>query len=142
MARLAGVAGSVNCRTRQRRLYDISYAETYIPWCFSRNAAIMDKNEEVPVPILDKLEKRALMADAHHLNPVVTVGQHGLTPAVHQEIELALKAHELIKIKLVHDRDTRSTMATSICETHQAALIQSLGQMLSIYRANPKKHSK
>ena len=42
--------------------------------------------------------RRALRAKAHHLRPFVSIGQHGLTPAVLHEIDVNLLAHELIKI--------------------------------------------
>ena len=45
---------------------------------------------------LNKQEILALRARAHHLNPVVMVGQHGLTEAVIRETETALRAHELM----------------------------------------------
>jgi len=45
-------------------------------------------------------QRRALRAKAHHLDPVVTIGHHGLTPAVLHEIDVALLAHELVKIRV------------------------------------------
>ena len=57
-------------------------------------------------------ERRALRAQAHHLHPVVTIGQHGLTPTVLTEIDLALNAHGLIKVRVfLDDRDEREFAA-------------------------------
>jgi hypothetical protein len=47
--------------------------------------------------------RRELRARAHHLHPVVMVGHHGLTPAVLHEIDAALSAHELIKVRVFSD---------------------------------------
>ncbi|MBT7997201.1 MAG: YhbY family RNA-binding protein, partial [Betaproteobacteria bacterium] len=47
--------------------------------------------------------KRELKAKAHHLNPVVTIGDKGLSKPVLKELEIALDAHELIKIKIHSD---------------------------------------
>jgi putative YhbY family RNA-binding protein len=56
-------------------------------------------------------QRRELRAKAHHLQPFVTVGQHGLTPAVLHEIDLALLKHELIKVRVFSDaRDEREAM--------------------------------
>ena len=44
------------------------------------------------------MKKKALKAKAHVLKPTVMIGQHGLTDAVIAEIDIALNAHELIKI--------------------------------------------
>ena len=52
---------------------------------------------------LSPAERRALRAQAHHLDPVVLVGQHGLTPAVLHEIDLALLKHELVKVRIATD---------------------------------------
>ena len=47
---------------------------------------------------LPSAEKRRLRARAHALNPVVLIGNNGLTPSVVTEIDRSLKAHELINI--------------------------------------------
>jgi RNA-binding protein len=88
---------------------------------------------------VNPIEKKKLKAQAHPLNPVVMIGQSGLTPAVIKEINLALDAHELIKIKIRAERDARSVIREQIgTETH-AELIQSIGQVAVFYRKNPKK---
>lgn len=81
--------------------------------------------------------KKQLKQRAHSLKPVVQTGAKGLTEAVHAEIDVALNAHELIKIKLIAgDKPTRQTMITSIITQHQAELIQDIGHTLTIYREN------
>lgn len=88
---------------------------------------------------MNPIEKKKLKAQAHPLNPVVIIGQAGLTPAVINEINLALDAHELIKVKIRADRDERSTIKEQICTETTAELVQSIGQIAVIYRKNPKK---
>lgn len=83
---------------------------------------------------MDKKTKKELKGLAHHLNPVVMTGAQGLTPAVHAEIEVALEAHELIKIKLNADRDERDVMIEEILDEHDAELIQQIGRTVTIYR--------
>ncbi len=88
---------------------------------------------------MDAAKKKKLKSDAHHLNPVVMIGNAGLTAAVIAEIELALDVHELIKVKIRAERDERKTMGSEICATTTAELIQAIGQIIVIYRHNPKK---
>lgn len=87
---------------------------------------------------MNNAQKKLFKQQAHSLKPVVMTGANGLTPAVHQEIETALEAHELIKIKLVANRDERKVMADEIIAEHGAELVQTIGQMLVIYKENPK----
>lgn len=88
---------------------------------------------------MNPIEKKKLKAQAHPLNPVVMIGQSGLTPAVLKEINVALDAHELIKVKIRAERDERNVIREQICTDTQAELVQSIGQVAIIYRKNPKK---
>jgi RNA-binding protein len=83
-------------------------------------------------------QKKQLKAQAHALNPVVMIGQHGLTDAVSQEIDIALDAHELIKIKIRAEKQDRIVIRDQIIEQTRAELIQTIGQMIVIYRKNKK----
>ncbi|AEG01665.1 ribosome assembly RNA-binding protein YhbY [Methylomonas methanica] len=88
---------------------------------------------------MNPIEKKKLKAQAHPLKPVVMIGQSGLTPAVLKEINVALDAHELIKVKIRAERDERTVISEQICTETQAELVQSVGQVAVIYRKNPKK---
>lgn len=84
--------------------------------------------------------KKFLKAKAHALSPVVITGQHGITPAVLNEINLALDHHELIKVRVnAADRDDRKEMIAEILENTGAELIQAIGHIVAIYRKNPDK---
>jgi RNA-binding protein len=75
----------------------------------------------------------------HHLNPVVSIGNNGLTEQVLKEIELALNAHELIKIKVSgDDRALRLAMLEEICEKSGATAVHHIGKQLVIYRKSEK----
>ena len=91
---------------------------------------------------MNPIEKKKLKAQAHPLSPVVMIGQAGLTPAVINEINLALDAHELIKIKIRAERNERGTIKEQICNETQAELIQSIGQIAVFFRKKPKKKNK
>ena len=84
---------------------------------------------------LSSSARRALRAAAHHLDPVVMVGQHGLTPAVLHEIDLALTAHALIKVRVMSDeRDIRVGFLNEICEKMGCESVQHLGKLLVLWR--------
>ena len=86
-------------------------------------------------PVLSKQEILALRARAHHLNPVVMIGQHGLTEAVIRETETALNAHELIKVRVLGDeRDERLLIGEELCAATGAQLVQHIGKLLVLYR--------
>ena len=72
---------------------------------------------------------------AHNINPVVMIGHQGLTENVLKEIENALNAHELIKIKVLgDDRELRVSMLEEICEKTGAVNVHHIGKQLVIYR--------
>lgn len=84
---------------------------------------------------LSKQDITALKARAHDLNPVVMIGQKGLTQAVIQETTTALKAHELIKVRVLGDeRDERLAIADELTAAVDAHLVQHIGKLLVLYR--------
>ena len=87
---------------------------------------------------LTPAERSVLRAEAHALNPIVIIGDAGLTPAVMKEIELGLDAHGLIKVRVFgDDREQRVAFYETICEQLGAAPVQHIGKLLVLYR--PKK---
>ncbi|HEY7943475.1 MAG: YhbY family RNA-binding protein [Burkholderiales bacterium] len=86
--------------------------------------------------------RRALRAKAHHLHPVVSIGQHGLTPAVLHELDVNLLAHELIKVRVFSDqRDERDTLLKRICDALGATPVQHIGKLLVVWRPAPEKRA-
>jgi len=72
---------------------------------------------------------------AHTLNPVVRIGNKGLTASVIKEIDINLKAHELIKIKIQNDdKSIRESMLNEICEALQAIAVHHIGLQIIVYR--------
>jgi putative YhbY family RNA-binding protein len=83
-------------------------------------------------------ERARLKARAHALEPVVQVGHAGLTETVVAELERALAAHELVKVRIGGaDRDARAALAEAICARTGAAAVQSVGKVLVIFRPRP-----
>lgn len=85
-------------------------------------------------------ERQALKALAHGLKPVVLLGSAGLSPAVVREIDRALLAHELIKVKVpVEDRAEREDIFASVAESLSAARVQTIGKLLVLFRPAPEQ---
>jgi putative YhbY family RNA-binding protein len=83
--------------------------------------------------------RKALRARAHALHPVVMIGNAGLTDAVLKEIDLALKSHELIKIRMLgDDREAREAALGRICAALDAGPVQLVGKILVVYRPKPE----
>ncbi|MDP2169634.1 MAG: YhbY family RNA-binding protein [Rhodocyclaceae bacterium] len=88
---------------------------------------------------LSPTRRRALRAAAHHLNPVVSISQKGLTPSVLAEIDRCLKAHELIKVRLYGiEREDRDALFAEICTALDCTAVQHIGNLLVLWRENPK----
>lgn len=84
---------------------------------------------------MNKIDKQSLKSQAHHLNPVVIIGAKGLTSAVIDETNIALDAHELIKVKInATDKEERIEIATALCDSLNAQCIQIIGSIAILYR--------
>ena len=85
-------------------------------------------------------QRKVHRANAHHLSPVVMIGNDGLTPAVKKEADAALNAHGLIKVR-VHgdDRAAREAMYQTLADDLNAAPIQHIGKLLVLWRPQPEK---
>ncbi|HSQ10789.1 MAG TPA: ribosome assembly RNA-binding protein YhbY [Burkholderiaceae bacterium] len=85
-------------------------------------------------------ERQELKARAHGLKPVVLLGNSGLSAPVMKEIDRALAAHELIKVKVPgEDREERDTLFADVAEALSAARVQSIGKLLVLYRPAPEE---
>lgn len=92
---------------------------------------------------LSPQNRRQLKARAHGLKPVVQTGAHGLTDAVMAEIDVALDAHELIKIKLAGaDKPAREAMIAELGKRLRGHVIGSIGGVVILYRKNKDKAQK
>lgn len=95
----------------------------------------------MPVSLTTR-ERAQLKAQAHALEPVVQVGHAGLTDKVVAEIDRALAAHALIKVRVdVADRHARAALCEEICGRTDAASVQRVGKVLALWRPRPENGS-
>lgn len=89
---------------------------------------------------LSSHQRQRLKAQAHSLNPVVLMGEKGLTQSVLVETDLALMAHELIKVKMpAAEKKVRQATIEEICQKINCDLVQLIGNILILYRKKTKK---
>lgn len=87
---------------------------------------------------LSARERSHLKGRAHALEPVVYIGSAGVTEAVIAEIEKALTAHELIKVRAgAQERDERREVLDTICARTGAASVQTVGKVMVLWRPRP-----
>ncbi|OJF76540.1 MAG: hypothetical protein BKP49_06565 [Treponema sp. CETP13] len=91
---------------------------------------------------LTSKERSILGKMAHDIRPVMQIGSKGLTKAIELKAEQSLQAHELIKIKFVDYKGEKNTIATTICEKCNAALVRIIGNNVIIYRPAEKEEDR
>ena len=85
--------------------------------------------------LLSPAERKLKRAEAHHLNPVVSIGAEGATEAVRRELDAALDAHGLIKVRVFSDdRAAREVLFGELSAALSAAPVQHIGKLLVFWR--------
>ncbi len=86
-------------------------------------------------------ERKRFRQIGHSLNPVVQLGNHGLSEAVLAEIDRALEDHELIKVRIGgEDREARAEAIAAIATSTRSEAVQIIGKIVLLYRAAKKPH--
>ncbi len=94
----------------------------------------------MPAIELSAAERKAHRAAAHHLHPVAMVGAGGLTDAVVREVDAALAAHGLVKVRvMVDERAAREAMLMALATRLGAAPVQHIGKLLVLWRPLPPR---
>ena len=87
--------------------------------------------------------KKAFRGVAHHLDPVVSVSDRGLSDGIVAETERALNDHELIKVKIdALTKPDRLDVTRLLAERTQATVIQNIGKVAVLYRKNQRANPK
>jgi RNA-binding protein len=88
---------------------------------------------------LSSKERAALRGEAHHLNAAVHVGQHGVTDALKQTLDDALRTHELVKIQFGKNASVDvKDAANELAQAMSADVVQVIGKTATLYRHNPE----
>lgn len=88
---------------------------------------------------LTSKERAALRGEAHHLNALVHVGHEGITPAIRQSLDDALRTKELVKISFNKTADVDlKKEAGQLAASVKAEVVQVIGRTVTVYRLNPE----
>ena len=84
-------------------------------------------------------QRAELRGKAHHLEPIVHIGQHGLTDRMIASLDDALRTHELVKIQVGRNTDGKPKDIAPILATRvEARVVQVIGRTVTLYRENPE----
>ena len=86
---------------------------------------------------LSSSQRSYLRSQAHHLEPVVLIGKHGITDGTIESIDRVLEARELIKIKFRKFKDDKLSLSEKITELTNSQLVEVIGHTVIIFRQNP-----
>lgn len=93
--------------------------------------------------ILSNTVIKQLKGIGHRLNPIVTIGNQGITPTVIEEIGRALTDHELIKIKIpAGSKEERTNTAKALAEATDSIMVNLIGRVCLLFRKNPSPNEK
>ena len=88
-------------------------------------------------------ERAELRSEAHHLTPTVHIGQHGLTPALINSLDEALRTRELVKVKLGNKDDAKpKDVASALALATNSDVVQVIGRTATLFRENPEMDRK
>ena len=83
-------------------------------------------------------QRKYLRAQAHHLKPLVIIGRNGLNQQVIGSVDLALKDHELIKVKFGEFKDAKKEISGQIAQATKSEVVGIIGNIAIIYRQHPQ----
>ena len=86
---------------------------------------------------LSSSQRSYLRSQAHHLEPVVLIGKHGITDGTIQSIDRVLEARELIKIKFREFKDEKLSLSEKITKLTNSQVVGVIGHTVIIFRQNP-----
>lgn len=92
---------------------------------------------------LKQEQKKRFRTIGHKLNPIVMIGEKGLTDAVVSEVNRALDDHELIKVKVVaEDREDKKAIIEELVRMTGAELVQTIGHIALLLKQSDEPNPK
>ena len=90
---------------------------------------------------LSSKARAELRARAHHLEVTVHIGHQGVTDALRQSLDDALRTKELVKVQFSKNADVRAKdAANDLARAVQAEVVQAIGRTATLFRENPELH--
>lgn len=82
-------------------------------------------------------QRKYLRGEAHHLKPLVMIGTKGVTEQLLGSVDLALKDHELIKVKFGEFKAAKKEIAAQIAKATKSDVVGLIGNIAIFYRQHP-----
>jgi RNA-binding protein len=83
-------------------------------------------------------QRKYLRSQAHHLKPLVIIGRNGINEQVIGSVDLALKDHELIKVKFGEFKEAKKEISTEIAKATKSEVVGIIGNIAILYRQHPE----
>lgn len=88
-------------------------------------------------------ERAELRAHAHHLPVMVHIGHDGITEAIRQTLDDALRTKELVKVQFSKNADVKAKdAANDLARDVGADVVQTIGRTATFFRENPEIRKK
>lgn len=87
--------------------------------------------------VLKGYQKKYLKSQAHHLDPVVMIGQKGVTESLIEKVDSSLASHELIKVRFQEFKKEKKRLAGEIANRTSSYVVDILGHVAILYRQHP-----
>ena len=87
---------------------------------------------------LQASQRKYLRSQAHHLKPLVIIGRNRINEGVIGSIDLALKDHELIKIKFGDFKEEKKALSAEIAQATASEVVGIIGNITIFYRQHPE----
>lgn len=87
-------------------------------------------------------QRKYLRGEAHHLKPLVMIGTKGVTEQLLGSVDLALKDHELIKVKFGELKEAKKEIAAQIAQATESEVVGLIGNIAIFYRQHPQSEKR
>ena len=91
---------------------------------------------------MDKKFLKKLISIGHTLTPVLRITKQELSPNVLNELNRALDDHELIKVKIVGEKEIRDNLFLQMEELPETKVVQRIGGVVLLYRLSKETNKK
>lgn len=86
---------------------------------------------------LDGRQRKRLRGMAHALEPIVHVGKSGVTDELVAQLDRALDAHELVKVRFLEGKEEKSELTAELCARTGAVTAGAVGHVAILFRPHP-----
>ena len=91
---------------------------------------------------MDKKFLKKLISIGHNLSPVLRITKQELSTNVMRELNRALDDHELVKVKIVGEKEVRNNLFLKMKDLPETKVVQKIGGVMLLYRPSKETNRK